>query len=1078
MTPRHFQAIVIGTGFAGAVTACRLVEAGFKVGVLERGRRYGPDDFPHYPTEDLFETDNQQRENFAPPPDFSRWLWSRDQGIYDIKDLDDALSIQAAGYGGGSLIYANVHLRPPESVFTSGWPTEYKDKDKNTSDWVLAPYFDLAAYMLRVSLTPKQLAKTLQMERAAHDLHPGGDNHWFRTPLAIDFDGPHKCEFLARCCLGCEVQAKNTLDTNYLDLAEHPRPEDKNAEPAQIGTLTEVTKIEHDGHQFTVTYNDLLFRAEEGNAGGHRTGCLTADYVFLCAGALNTTELLLRNPDLLGSANPRDTPLGSHYFPNADSLAAVFNCDLPHEADYGPTITSAILYQSEAKGDFSQSMDFDDGCLKPGRSMAPTAGDVVRSTSNGTAVLAHDPLLDWGDWARRAAGSLVLGSVKGDFKPGDGLDIGGKATAKARTALISHEHWFLVQDGGYPPNLEPLVGIFKSPVWMRRNRFVEFKGAKAAPPLRRPPGQRLMAQSFSNSLGGTARPTGSGEGILDRAFSSDRLRAANLLAGQLSSFFPGWFVAALEKDKKELLERASALALPMLGRVLKELSQTVSDRLNSKQLADILRVDISEDKKLVLIRGMLRQGLQILAGSEAAVATKAATALLDGIPMTPAKLLDLLADLLLWSLAYGTTEGNTAIVLINGRDIYRGRLGLKADERGGERLTARLPTGALDSSSVVQEQVLRTIAAKTWSGELRVNPAWTTLGRRLTVHNQGGCPMGPGPLDSVTDSWGEVHQRKGLYVMDAAAFPTSVGVNPSATITAVAEYKIEHFIRSHAVPPQPSWEARDKAAARAWVDQRRADLDPLNQRTFEPNQAPELQALGLTFEETMTGFYEPSHSATESDDLAGIPKLDAVFRKAEDAGIQHGDEIEMEVIAKTGDLARLVSGERGIETLKMSLEGWIHFPGTSHGSKPPCRVEADSFLQLFDRPADKTPPPTRYFRYRLKFTDDGQATELIGLKLLRNSPGLDVWSDTSTLYFELRRGDKTVGRGIMRLPLDVFLQKQLRSIEITGTEDTARKSWALAAFYKYFVTELSQVYVSRAEAIKQMIVKVLTEIHV
>ena len=198
---RHFQAIVIGTGFGGAVTACRLVEAGFTVCVIERGRRYGPNDFPRFPTEDLFETDGRQKENYAPPPDFSRWLWSRDQGIYDVKDLGDAVSVQAAGYGGGSLIYANVHLRPPRALFGRGWPRAYYE-DPKTGEWTLEPYYDLAAYMLGVALTPKQLAKTRQMKRAADAMHPGGPDHWFRTPLAIDFeDATRACQFLARCCL-------------------------------------------------------------------------------------------------------------------------------------------------------------------------------------------------------------------------------------------------------------------------------------------------------------------------------------------------------------------------------------------------------------------------------------------------------------------------------------------------------------------------------------------------------------------------------------------------------------------------------------------------------------------------------------------------------------------------------------------------------------------------------------------------------------------------------------------------------------------------------------------------------------
>ena len=199
------------------MTACRLVEAGFKICVLERGRRYGPGDFPTYPTDELFAAVDGGEQRFAPPPDFSRWLWSQDHGIYDVRDLGGALAVQAAGYGGGSLIYANVHIRPPNEVFERGWPAEYTGE-------TLRPYFDLAAYMLGAMPIPQRLAKTLQLQRAADP-----PTSWFRTPLAVNFSssGTNRfgrvqniCDMRGRCWRGCDHQAKNTLDLNYLARAE------------------------------------------------------------------------------------------------------------------------------------------------------------------------------------------------------------------------------------------------------------------------------------------------------------------------------------------------------------------------------------------------------------------------------------------------------------------------------------------------------------------------------------------------------------------------------------------------------------------------------------------------------------------------------------------------------------------------------------------------------------------------------------------------------------------------------------------------------------------------------------------
>ena len=88
----HFDAVVVGTGFAGAVTACRLVEAGFSVCVFERGRRYGKDDFPRFPTEELFDTTSGNGESFAPPPDFSRWLWTQGSAAFTTSAISAARS--------------------------------------------------------------------------------------------------------------------------------------------------------------------------------------------------------------------------------------------------------------------------------------------------------------------------------------------------------------------------------------------------------------------------------------------------------------------------------------------------------------------------------------------------------------------------------------------------------------------------------------------------------------------------------------------------------------------------------------------------------------------------------------------------------------------------------------------------------------------------------------------------------------------------------------------------------------------------------------------------------------------------
>jgi len=104
-----FDCAVVGTGFGGAVTAHALAIAGFSVCLFERGRRFDPQTFPSLP------------QTPAMPLEGKDWFWNLDRGLIDIRHLGDLVVAQAAGYGGGSLIYANVHLRAPPEIFAQ-WP--------------------------------------------------------------------------------------------------------------------------------------------------------------------------------------------------------------------------------------------------------------------------------------------------------------------------------------------------------------------------------------------------------------------------------------------------------------------------------------------------------------------------------------------------------------------------------------------------------------------------------------------------------------------------------------------------------------------------------------------------------------------------------------------------------------------------------------------------------------------------------------------------------------------------------------------------------------------------------------------
>ncbi|MGH3929743.1 MAG: NAD(P)-binding protein, partial [Pseudonocardiaceae bacterium] len=166
---KRYDVVVVGSGFGGAVAACRFAQVGLRVGILERGRRYPLGTFPR---------------NFADPLD--GWIWQNKQGLFDCRPINEVTVVQAAAYGGGSHIYANVHLRMPADGFDHGWPKEY-------SRTILDPYYDLVAYMLDITpIGPEQPMglppRTRQMREVAQQL--GRSEQFFFPNLAVNFGDP------------------------------------------------------------------------------------------------------------------------------------------------------------------------------------------------------------------------------------------------------------------------------------------------------------------------------------------------------------------------------------------------------------------------------------------------------------------------------------------------------------------------------------------------------------------------------------------------------------------------------------------------------------------------------------------------------------------------------------------------------------------------------------------------------------------------------------------------------------------------------------------------------------------------
>ncbi len=183
--------------------------------------------------------------------------------------------------------------------------------------------------------------KTRRLAEAAASM--GRGEQFFRPNLAVDFGPPGEphdnrfgvpqrgCTHCGECYVGCNQRAKNTLDLNYLALAER--------HGAAARTECEVSRIEPAGDGYAVTYAD--------HPAGGAAVRVEARWVFLCAGAVGSTELLLRARDVDGTLPRLGGALGHRYSANGDFLAVAYGTREPSAPATGPGITAAVAYQRD-----------------------------------------------------------------------------------------------------------------------------------------------------------------------------------------------------------------------------------------------------------------------------------------------------------------------------------------------------------------------------------------------------------------------------------------------------------------------------------------------------------------------------------------------------------------------------------------------------------------------------------------------------------------------------------------------------------------------------------------------------------
>ncbi|MDQ1733321.1 MAG: cholesterol oxidase [Pseudonocardiales bacterium] len=417
-----YDVIVIGSGFGGSVSALRLTEKGYRVGVIEAGQR--------------FDAGNTPKTSW----DIRNFLWAPKlgcKGMQRIHLLKNVIILAGAGVGGGSLNYANTLYEPPAAYFADPqWA--------HITDWhaELAPFYAQAKRMLGVVTNPTTTAADLEMKRLAEQF--GKAETFHSTPVGVFFGregrkepgrtvpdpffggaGPDRtgCIECGECMTGCRHGAKNTLNTNYLALAE--------GAGAQVHPLTTVTNVRplKAGGYAVDTVRTGAWRTSRA----HRT--FTAEQVIFAAGTYNTQKLLHR---LRQSSLPRlSARLGQLSRTNSEALLGAVTRDPKADYTRGVAITSSwhpdenTHIEPVRYGKGSNAMGLLSTALTDG-------GSVSRRFREWSSVAARNPAalirtVIPRHWSERTIILLVMQSLD------NSITVLGKKTRFGRTKLTSKQ---------------------------------------------------------------------------------------------------------------------------------------------------------------------------------------------------------------------------------------------------------------------------------------------------------------------------------------------------------------------------------------------------------------------------------------------------------------------------------------------------------------------------------------------------------------------------------------------------------------------------------------------------------------
>jgi cholesterol oxidase len=346
---RHYDVVIVGSGYGGGVAASRLARAGKRVAVLERGREFVTGEFPsRFP-----EMRNEMRVTGK------RMSLGSQTGLYDVRLGEDMHVLVGCGLGGGSLVNAGVALRPDDRVFADAvWPGQVRQ------DGLLDEGFRRARQWLQPARDPQAEAQ-IKFQSLAQATR-GMPGRTVAPEIVVSFDervsaggiAQPACTRCGDCCGGCNVGAKNTVALTYLpDAVRHG---------AELFTHAKVSHVERRGDGWTVHVRNM----NKDTRGDGQDIAVSAERVILSAGTLGSTEILLRSRDKGLAFSDR---LGARFSANGDIIAFGYGAKIPvnaigvgHPIKEGLAAVGASVsgqYELDDANDLSHELRVQEGAL-------------------------------------------------------------------------------------------------------------------------------------------------------------------------------------------------------------------------------------------------------------------------------------------------------------------------------------------------------------------------------------------------------------------------------------------------------------------------------------------------------------------------------------------------------------------------------------------------------------------------------------------------------------------------------------------------------------------------------------------